>query len=491
MHGKKRAEYKDRLNDPKTAAILGQKAQQWHALMKELHHRRRDAAGATDNAAGGGGGGCGTDDYDGATAQVTLSLLEKALMVNPDPLNLWNHRRQVLLQQQEFQGRSGSDNDNDDIKPSDKEGRGGGDDASSLLLLETELPLTHAALQRNPKAYGAWMHRKWVLSHVRPPPAVLEQELSLTSKFLSLDERNFHCWNYRRFIVGCLALATTIGNPPSSSKSATVDWTGSWMLDLSDAGDAEVLTTNSKKIQELMGPQLVPRRQKDSTIDDTDDGDITDAVIPMSLIQSEFDFTTTKIKDNFSNFSAFHYRCQLLDVLVTSIYSNKQHHQPDDQQEQERQRQHSLDDLIEQEFQLMEDAFCTEPDDQTAWWYHSIFLDKILETQQHQQHREVVDDIISVEWMTRQRLESRLNDQAELLRELLEESSNCKWVMLGLARVLEILIDYEHSNGDDQKASSEDEGVVMLKEERTSLLSRLIEIDPDRGQRYTSMMNEL
>ena len=32
------------------------------------------------------------------------------------------------------------------------------------------------------------------------------------------------------------------------------------------------------------------------------------------------------------------------------------------------------DDILEQEMQLIEDAICTEPDDQTAWWYHKLLL---------------------------------------------------------------------------------------------------------------------
>lgn len=488
MHGKKRAEYKARLNDPKTATVLSQKAQQWHALMKELYQRRRDSRED------------GTDDdtYDRETAKVTLSLLEKALMVNPDPLHLWNHRRDILTRQEEKRIVDNLDGVEPSASVPASLGCDGVDDpkplsfdaardcnltttsattTSSMMLslLETELPLTQAALQRNPKAYGAWMHRKWVLSSVKPPPLVLEQELALTTQFLSLDERNFHCWNYRRFVVGCLAAAKARAvHSSSSTSSPSRTWTGLWLVELDAAAGA---------IQELMGPQIVQRqvqREKEISTDInagcdgekmSSDNEEVSTTMPIDLIRSEFDFTTTKIKDNFSNFSAFHYRCQLLDVLISSLLSssNGQHHD---------QSGVVVGDMLAQEFQLMEDAFCTEPDDQTAWWYHSILLDKIMYTRQRSQ-----SSANAVAWMSRDKLLARLNDQAELLRELLEESPRGKWVMLGLARVLEILIDC----GENSEEDDDDDNVSNLKNERRDLLDKLVEIDPDRGQRYKDM----
>ena len=80
MHGRKRAEYKAHLQNAKIAAGMEAKAQQWHVLMKELQQRR-----------------CGTN----TDLTTTFGLLEKALMVNPDPLNLWNQRREVLLLMEE------------------------------------------------------------------------------------------------------------------------------------------------------------------------------------------------------------------------------------------------------------------------------------------------------------------------------------------------------------------------------------------------------
>ena len=148
MHGRRRDEYKARLADPKMAAAMERKAQQWNTLSKLVQEELPDQA-----------------------------LTEKLLLVNPDPLVLWNKRRKQLLVQES-------------------------------IKWETELVLTASCLERNPKAYGPWFHRKWCLSKqvdtIQDKNRLLQKELDLCAQFLKLDERNFHCWNYRRFVVGLL-----------------------------------------------------------------------------------------------------------------------------------------------------------------------------------------------------------------------------------------------------------------------------------------------
>ncbi|CAL5428184.1 unnamed protein product [Camellia sinensis] len=48
------------------------------------------------------------------------------------------------------------------------------------------------------RSYGAWYHRKWVLSKGH---SSVDQELQLLGVFLKKDSRNFHAWNYQRFIA--------------------------------------------------------------------------------------------------------------------------------------------------------------------------------------------------------------------------------------------------------------------------------------------------
>ncbi|THF96370.1 hypothetical protein TEA_011997 [Camellia sinensis var. sinensis] len=60
------------------------------------------------------------------------------------------------------------------------------------------LSVTERALAKNYRSYGAWYHRKWVLSKGH---SSVDRELQLLGVFLKKNSRNFHAWNYRRFVA--------------------------------------------------------------------------------------------------------------------------------------------------------------------------------------------------------------------------------------------------------------------------------------------------
>lgn len=355
MHGHKRAEYKHRLRDPQLAAALGQKAQQWYAL-GEKSLQLREAA---------------------TNGELDLPLLDKMLRVNPDPLHLWNHRRVVLLRQED-----------------------------GVEWLPGELTLTAAALERNPKAYGAWFHRKWALQQAATTTTsgLLATELALTEQFLQRDERNFHCWNFRRFLVGL-----------EMGKRGD----GSWSL-----GEEESL---------VIGPQITC-----TTADADNKKDETDPALIHKILQREWDFTQTKIVQNFSNFSAFHYRSKLVGLVGDWTPIAKEEGQSTTQT------------IAQSEWSLMENIIFTEPDDQTIWWYHRFVVDWAKTTE---------------EWYA-----AWLQAQAEALQMLVEDEPQCKWGLLGYHLVLSRMEPSEETNT-----------------QMESLLDQLMRIDPDRAQRYETL----
>ena len=390
MHGQRRAEYKAKQRDPLVAAKLQQKATQWRHLTAQLPQ---------------------------APPAVAWELTETLLRVNPDPFYIWNQRRELFLNKL-VKKESGND-DNEDVDGNEDE------DDDKDAMIEKELNLTAAALQNNPKSYGAWFHRKWVLCQATRMvnddtimtttniKNLLRQELSLTELFLKRDERNFHCWNYRRFVVA-------LQMQPSSDGS----W---WLLSEQDANDEATR-------QIIMGAQVV----LDQSSYASKPGPSSSAPSPSTttatahtILQAEWEFTRAKIAQNFSNFSAFHYRSKLLQLLWPRVD-------------------------LGAELQLVEDAVYTEPDDQTAWWYQAFLLDTM------KRNDESNDD---------SSYQERIIQHLESLQELADEVTECKWVRLGMLACLKRLPDTQHR--------------------QRELWETLMEMDPDRKVRYQYMISKL
>ncbi|XP_056019962.1 geranylgeranyl transferase type-2 subunit alpha-like [Ostrea edulis] len=186
-----------------------------------------------------------------------LKLTGDILSVNPDFYSLWNYRKEIFLFMK--------DNKEDEFVQK---------------LMQDELGFLESCLKLNPKSYGAWQHRCFIMENMPCPD--WERELQLCNTFLEYDERNFHCWDYRRFVV---------------------------------------------------------------LISDVD-------------LEQELVYTTEKIQNNFSNYSSWHYRSKLLPV----IFPDPAH--PVRVQE----------DILLQEHETVQNAIFTDPDDQSAWFYHRWLL---------------------------------------------------------------------------------------------------------------------
>ncbi|KAI7995865.1 Geranylgeranyl transferase type-2 subunit alpha 1 [Camellia lanceoleosa] len=110
-----------------------------------------------------------------------LDVNAKLLEANPEYLTAWNYKKfdvEHILSHLE----TDTEIDPDSIKS----------------IYSEELRVMECALARNYRSYGAWYHRKWVLSKGH---SSIHQELQLLGVFLKKDSRNFHVWNYQRFIA--------------------------------------------------------------------------------------------------------------------------------------------------------------------------------------------------------------------------------------------------------------------------------------------------
>ncbi|XP_059633620.1 geranylgeranyl transferase type-2 subunit alpha 1 [Cornus florida] len=108
-----------------------------------------------------------------------LEISAKLLVANPEFYTAWNYRKVAV---EHNLNQSETETDPDSIKS----------------ILNEELSLAESALKTNFKSYGAWHHRKWVLSKGY---SSADREMQLLEVFQKRDGRNFHAWNYRRFVA--------------------------------------------------------------------------------------------------------------------------------------------------------------------------------------------------------------------------------------------------------------------------------------------------
>ncbi|XP_036210462.1 geranylgeranyl transferase type-2 subunit alpha isoform X1 [Myotis myotis] len=195
----------------------------------------------------------------GELDESVLELTSQILGANPDFATLWNCRREVF---QRLEAQKSPE--------------------ELAALVKAELGFLESCLRVNPKSYGTWHHRCWLLS--RLPEPNWARELELCARFLEVDERNFHCWDYRRFVAAQAAV------PPAE----------------------------------------------------------------------ELAFTDSLIVRNFSNYSSWHYRSCLLPQLHPQPDSGPQGRLPED--------------VLLKELELVQNAFFTDPNDQSAWFYHRWLL---------------------------------------------------------------------------------------------------------------------
>lgn len=128
--------------------------------------------------------------------------------------------------------------------------------------LNRELLTVTALMKRYPKCYWIWNHRRWCLEELKEK-ASWKAELALVEKLLNLDARNFHGWHYRRYVVARMTMRAREKAPDKESALAA----------------------------------------------------------ELAIDLGEFKFTTSKINQNISNFSAFHNRAALILKIVDEVNS--------------------------------------------------------------------------------------------------------------------------------------------------------------------------
>jgi len=263
---------------------------------------------------------------------------------------------------------------------------------------EESLDLTTQLLSINPEFYTMWNFRREILLDFfekqatestdqenpvkgKDKQSILLGELRFTEGAVASHPKSYWIWNHRTWATQCL------GNQ--------CDWKRE--LELCN----KFLDFDCRNFHCWNYRRYVSQQGNVLTLDD-------------------FKYTTKKIEQNFSNYSAWHRRSTLFRLL----YETKE----------------DLLHALTEEFEFVKQAFYTEPADQSAWFYHR--------------------------WLRAAGASfDTLKNELQMCNELLEIEPESKWVLLTKVFILR-----------EMKQDSE--------EEMKQILEKLQQIDPDRSCFY-------
>ncbi|CUM50691.1 unnamed protein product [Debaryomyces tyrocola] len=282
--------------------------------------------------------------------------------------------------------------------------------------LEDDLKIVMSQLKRFPKCYWVWNHRIWCLNQLQATnEANWDVELAIVSKLLEMDSRNFHGWQYRRFLV------------ENIQKKAAREY------------------NSQSSLEEL-------------------------ALLKINI--KEFEYTTSKINKNISNFSAWHNRTK----LIPKIYSGLKELDNKEEFSDVSHLFQSPYSIMVHDLELIKTGMYMDPEDTSVWLYlYWLITDKFF-----------VDDLRN---STNEKASYKgiLREQLKLIEELnaLEKDDNVQgldncWCLKSII-LIKGLIKREEVGG---SISSD----TLLDENTKILINKLIEIDPLRKGRYLDQL---
>lgn len=273
------------------------------------------------------------------------------------------------------------------------------------VLEATILPLTSHLLLLNPEFHIVWSYRREIIdallakhkeageSAAADVAELAKTELKLTFEALQRNPKSYAAWYQRQWVIdkGLGDLAKEIG----------------LCTKLLDLDERNFHCWNYRRhVCRLAG---VSR-------------------------DDELAFSTTKIEQNFSNYSALHHRSVTLPRPLTQ-------------------------EALQDEIGIVQQAVFTEPDDQSAWFYYRWLLTSMLDTLRSQHDPAAVDEF--------------LESQVQWMSELREMEQEAKWVLVTLGDV--------HRRRGSKEGTSEAQACYKL----------LQGIDPDHKQYYVDMIRGL
>jgi geranylgeranyl transferase type-2 subunit alpha len=264
-------------------------------------------------------------------------------------------------------------------------------------LLQNDLQLTFALLRQYPKCYWIWNHRNWLLETAESQQGadvgrqLWSGELLLVNKMLGADSRNFHAWSYRRFVTAQIE-------------------------------------------------RLTPR---------------TEGEAPRSMTESEFEYTSSMIKSNLSNFSAWHHRSKIIPRLLNERDADAEARRA----------------LLDSELALICEAINTDPFDQSIWFYHQYLMSTLSPSCSS-------EDQIALDLSNGDR-QQYYENEIQYIREILEDEEDCKWIYEGLLFLAGAYLEVDGGTK------------VFTTADMRAWLEQLKRLDPLRNGRWDDLSHRL
>ncbi|OQV25703.1 Geranylgeranyl transferase type-2 subunit alpha [Hypsibius exemplaris] len=167
-------------------------------------------------------------------------------------------------------------------------------------------------------------------------------------------------------------------------------------------------------------------------------------------LDSELAFSTKLIKENFSNYSSWHYRTTLLPLLFPQAIPEAQ---------------------IQEELKLVLNAVFTDPNDQSAWFYSQFLVDQIRKADYTEVMRKLVENV----------------------KELWEEEPENAWVLHAYVKLLLTNRDLLDTVGKEFIMDGiKMDGIKMDGKEFVSIaVGKLSAQDPLRSGYYHSLKSQI
>ncbi|EKF32502.1 hypothetical protein MOQ_003647 [Trypanosoma cruzi marinkellei] len=341
---------------------------------------------------------------DHVYSEAVLQQLSELLQKNPEAYSMYNYRRIALLHlwgkmREEKVGPADATENTTQV---------GGDTATGGLpssqsdetkrhaprgeieWLKDELKLSSTILISDYKVYAAFMHRRWIFAQlerlakdalyaitatdtagaavqsgsdrVEHPEelrfwsSALTKEKKQCDMLLAADERNFHAWNYRRWILSEIARMEKLLAQYSIDLNASA----------SKNTAEEQVPAMKQQQQEEEEEQQKLKPQSCGGSGGNDGEPCGSFFIPEEL--KEMRFTTTMLRRNFSNYSAWHQRGVIINTALQRLQERSDDNVTRDVALKEAWGQ------LEEDLEFFITAVYCDPADQSAWYYIQFLI---------------------------------------------------------------------------------------------------------------------